>query len=179
MQSVKTNHFENCKCMDCLESQSSQKYNPAFYNQINYADQGYGENDNDPGYYLGSTLKALKKVDLWSLPGASIGGKKVRTINPGETVGVVDTYVLDKINPTQIWWRFKDGTYTPHFTGYFDKELAAVTSSGAAHVAAATKANEINLAGALPDFSSLLPSLKWVLIGVVVIVVGLVVLKFK
>lgn len=113
-----------------------------YYDSRNYgidnADKAYGEDDSLISYYLDSILVALKPVKIWTLPGASKGGKVIKTIPVGSTVGKLDSWVMDK-NGKDIWIILVDAAgkkigYTPFLTGYFDRQIAAQTSSGKAFI---------------------------------------------
>ena len=75
---------------------------------------------------IGKTLIAKKSVPLKRI--ASDSAPTVFTVNPGDTVGVVDSYLMPGNDRSNIYWSFYDDQnkiyYAPHDVGRFDvKEL--------------------------------------------------------
>jgi hypothetical protein len=69
---------------------------------------------------VGKTLIAKKKVYLYSSPDAT---NPLASINPGQTIGVVYSYLSPNKNRPQLWWMFQNGikyVYVPHQEGSFD-----------------------------------------------------------
>ena len=69
---------------------------------------------------VGKTLIAKKKVFLYSSPTAK---NPLASINPGQTIGVVYSYLKPDKNRPQLWWMFQNGVkfvYVPHQEGSFD-----------------------------------------------------------
>lgn len=69
---------------------------------------------------VGKTLIAKKKVYLYSSPSAK---NPLASINPGQTIGVVYSYLSPNKNRPQLFWMFKNGinyVYVPHQEGSFD-----------------------------------------------------------
>ena len=75
---------------------------------------------------VGKTLIAKKSVPLKRI--ASDSAPTVFTVSPGDTVGVVDSYLMPGNDRSNIYWSFYDDQnkiyYAPHDVGRFDvKEL--------------------------------------------------------
>jgi hypothetical protein len=69
---------------------------------------------------VGKTLIAKKKVFLYSSPTAK---NPLASINPGQTIGVVYSYLKPGKNRPQLWWMFQNGArfvYVAHQEGSFD-----------------------------------------------------------
>jgi hypothetical protein len=69
---------------------------------------------------VGKTLIAKKKVFLYSSPSAK---NPLASINPGQTIGVVYSYLAPGKNRPNFWWMFQNGAkfvYVPHQEGSFD-----------------------------------------------------------
>ena len=206
---LKTVPRTDCGCVDCqkaaLYSDQFKKRiapyqgadNSVFGNHVNidhvnidHADQGHGEDDSKLSYYLNSLIVAKKPVKIWTLPGASKGGKVKTTILPGESVGKVYSWVMDK-NGTTPWLILVDALtpsnevatakvigYTPFFEGLFDKQIATKTSSGKAFVDSQNKSDSINL-NPFPALQDFLGAYKWYFIAVIIVIMLAVFLKFK
>ena len=194
----------DCGCVDCqkaaLYSEQFKKRfapyqgadNSVFGNhvQVDHADQGHGEDDSKLSYYLNSLIVAKKPVKIWSLPGVSKGGVVKSTILPGESVGKVYSWVMDK-NRITPWLILVDALtpsneistakiigYTPFFEGLFDKQIAVKTSSGKAFVDAQNKSDSINL-NPFPALQDFLGAYKWYFITIIIVIMIAVFLKLK
>jgi len=136
----------------------------------------------DAGYYIGSTLVSIKGIiRVYKLP--SVNSPILRKVDKGAVVGVIDSYVIDKVTKG-VWWALKGGGYVQHFQGYFDLKTAVNTSSGKAFQKALDDTNKINLnpvplATAVGKDIISLPFVKYALIAAVILVMGYVALKFK
>jgi hypothetical protein len=162
-------------------------YNPAKLQRDkfrNYVD----ESSKDPGFYIGSTLVTKKYVRTYSLPGVDAKGEPIgQTIKkfaPGDTVGVIDSYIVDK-KTGGVWWMLTNHEgYIRHWPGWFDQNQAVTTSSGKKFNEMRKEADKISLnpapligktVGAILD----IPYIKPILIGIVLLIVLSIVLRFK
>jgi hypothetical protein len=76
---------------------------------------------------IGKTLIAKSQVPLYRLP--NDGAEVVYTVSPGQSLGIVESYLLPGTNRTNLYWQFKDQNnkfyYSEHKQGIYDvKELA-------------------------------------------------------
>lgn len=94
---------------------------------------------------IGKTLVAKSQVPLYRLPNDN--AEIVYTVSPGQSLGVVQSFLLPGTNRTNLYWQFKDENnnfyYSEHKQGIYDvKELS---DQGALTLqqqqAAATEAN--------------------------------------
>jgi hypothetical protein len=76
---------------------------------------------------IGKTLVAKSQVPLYRLPNddAAI----VYTVSPGQSLGIVQSFLLPGANRTNLYWQFKDQNnnfyYSEHKQGIYDvKELS-------------------------------------------------------
>jgi len=80
---------------------------------------------------VGKTLIAKKKIDIVRLP--KDDASTVYTVSPGETVGVVYSYLLPNNNRKKLYWSFYDSNnkayYVEHNVGDFD--IKSLQSQGA------------------------------------------------
>ena len=174
---------------------SAVKFVETGHNQTaDHADNMYGESDKSPSYYLDTVITALKPVKIWTLPGASKGGVVKKAISANQVVGTVSDFVKDK-NGVDYWFILKEGGYTPFLDGYFDKvavsdqvaiqEAAKKTKiDQAAQVRMQNNTSALYQAGkklenAIPNFDDLFGELKWVLFGILAIVMLAVFLRIK
>lgn len=157
-------HPYECSCYDCT----------------NHADP---ESDKDPGYYIGSTLIAKRYATSYVLPDDS--SAVFKKYAPGETVGVIDSYI---VKGQLVWWMLKGGGYVLQLEGYFDPVTAQATASGKTFNDNQKEASTVSLNPApiikasvtgIADTILSIPGIKYILIGVVVVVVGMVFLSLK
>jgi hypothetical protein len=94
---------------------------------------------------IGKTLVAKSQVPLYRLPNDN--AEIVYTVSPGQSLGVVQSFLLPGTNRNNLYWQFKDQNnnfyYSEHKQGIYDvKELS---NQGALTLqqqqAAATEAN--------------------------------------
>jgi hypothetical protein len=94
---------------------------------------------------IGKTLVAKSQVPLYRLPNDD--AEIVYTVSPGQSLGVVQSFLLPGTNRNNLYWQFKDQNnnfyYSEHKQGIYDvKELS---NQGALTLqqqqAAATEAN--------------------------------------
>jgi hypothetical protein len=94
---------------------------------------------------IGKTLVAKSQVPLYRLPNDN--AEIVYTVSPGQSLGVVQSYLLPGTNRTNLYWQFKDQNnnfyYSEHKQGIYDvKELSNQgTLTLQQQQAAATEAN--------------------------------------
>jgi hypothetical protein len=92
---------------------------------------------------VGKTLIAKKKVYLYISPGAK---NPIASINPGQTIGVVYSYLSPNKNRSQLWWMFQNGinfVYVPHQEGSFD--IKSLKDQGVISTEDTTKAEQEKL----------------------------------
>jgi hypothetical protein len=76
---------------------------------------------------IGKTLIAKSQVPLYRLP--NDGAEVVYNVSPGQSLGIVESFLLPGTNRTNLYWQFKDQNnkfyYSEHKQGIYDvKELA-------------------------------------------------------
>lgn len=76
---------------------------------------------------IGKTLVAKTQVPLYRLPNDD--AEIVYTVSPGQSLGVVQSFLLPGTNRTNLYWQFKDQNnnfyYSEHKQGIYDvKELS-------------------------------------------------------
>lgn len=76
---------------------------------------------------IGKTLVAKSQVPLYRLP--NDGAEVVYNVSPGQSLGIVESFLLPGTNRTNLYWQFKDQNnkfyYSEHKQGIYDvKELA-------------------------------------------------------
>ena len=169
-----------CECLECLKADSYErqimKRNLALvadHLEDDHAEAGTADK------YLGGKLVALKTVNVYSRPGGSL----IKTIKPGETVGVIASFINTS---NGVWWNVTGKNYTGfvlHGDGtsfsadalkqsLIENQRAKDAALNEA-VEARKEANEsllYNVGASLLDFDFL----KQVIIGVVVVIVGAV-----
>lgn len=136
------------------------------------------ESDKTPGYFIGSTLIAKKRVPVYKLPDTK--SSIVRVVGIGLQVGTVDSFM---VRGKFVYWKLKEGGYVLHLPGYFDDAAAKVSASGKKFNEDMKKASESDILKPVGDLFHSLGSLfghwKIILVGVAVVLIILVVLKFK
>jgi hypothetical protein len=173
---MQTEHAKNCNCYDCGTIQT-----------MNHADKGYGEDDSKLSYYLNSHLVATKPLNIWTRPGASIGGKIKETIPVGGNVGYIYSWVRDKKTPKGSWIILSSVSGSnPKIIGYIpiqylskiDKGIATESSSGKKFTEEMKAADATNLSVPTPviDFMG---KAKWYIIGMLFIILVAVFLRIK
>jgi hypothetical protein len=74
---------------------------------------------------IGKTLVARRNVELKRLP--SDTAPVTYTVKPGQTVGVVYSYLLPKAGRSTLYWQFIDANgnyfYAPHKEGIYDIDI--------------------------------------------------------
>ena len=74
---------------------------------------------------IGKTLVARRNVELKRLPTDT--APAVYTVKPGQTVGVVYSYLLPKVGRSTLYWQFVDANgnyfYAAHKEGIFDIDI--------------------------------------------------------
>jgi hypothetical protein len=78
------------------------------------------------GDVIGKTLIAKKNIPLVRQPADN--AQVIYNVSPGQSVGVVDTFLLPNENRSSLYWSFKDANgksyFAKHAVGNFDvKEL--------------------------------------------------------
>lgn len=159
-------HLPNCDCYDC-----------------NHLDR------TKIGFYLDGILLALKPTKVWTLPGVKKGGVVKYTVSPGVQIGRIYSWTKDANGAT--WLQLVDPStpankvntakiigYTPFIPDQFDKETVFKTSSGKRIEDVQKKIEE------MPTFStspllSFGKKLKWIIIGVIVLMVLTLFTKLK
>lgn len=94
---------------------------------------------------IGKTLVAKSQVPLYRLPNDD--AEIVYTVSPGQSLGVVQSFLLPGTNRTNLYWQFKDQNnnfyYSEHLQGRYD--IQELQDQGALTLqqqqAAATEAN--------------------------------------
>ena len=94
---------------------------------------------------IGKTLVAKSQVPLLRLPNDD--APTVYTVSPGQSLGIVQSYLLPGTNRTNLYWQFKDQNnnfyYSEHLLGRYD--IQELQDQGALTLqqqqAAATEAN--------------------------------------
>jgi hypothetical protein len=76
---------------------------------------------------IGKTLVAKSQVPLYRLPNDNAA--IVYTVSPGQSLGIVQSFLLPGANRTNLYWQFKDQNnnfyYSEHKQGIYDvKELS-------------------------------------------------------
>jgi hypothetical protein len=76
---------------------------------------------------IGKTLIAKSQVPLYRLPNDN--AEIVYTVSPGQSLGIVESFLLPGPDRTNLYWQFKDQNnkfyYSEHKQGIYDvKELA-------------------------------------------------------
>ncbi len=76
---------------------------------------------------IGKTLVAKSQVPLYRLPNDN--AEIVYTVSPGQSLGVVQSFLLPGTNRNNLYWQFKDQNnnfyYSEHKQGIYDvKELS-------------------------------------------------------
>jgi hypothetical protein len=76
---------------------------------------------------IGKTLIAKSQVPLYRLP--NDGAEVVYNVSPGQSLGIVESFLLPGPDRTNLYWQFKDQDnkfyYSEHKQGIYDvKELA-------------------------------------------------------
>jgi hypothetical protein len=76
---------------------------------------------------IGKTLIAKSQVPLYRLPNDN--AEIVYTVSPGQSLGIVESFLLPGHDRTNLYWQFKDQNnkfyYSEHKQGIYDvKELA-------------------------------------------------------
>ena len=76
---------------------------------------------------IGKTLIAKSQVPLYRLP--NDGAEVIYNVSPGQSLGIVESFLLPGTNRTNLYWQFKDQNnkfyYSEHKQGIYDvKELA-------------------------------------------------------
>ena len=76
---------------------------------------------------IGKTLVAKSQVPLYRLPNDNAA--IVYTVSPGQSLGIVQSFLLPGLNRTNLYWQFKDQNnnfyYSEHKQGIYDlKELS-------------------------------------------------------
>ncbi len=128
---MQNDHENNCNCLEHT-------------GKGNLNDNHLVTDPNSIDYYLDGYVLAKKPVKIWSRPGASLGGKVIKTIPVGSLVGRVFSYTDDKKDKTgkSFWLTLTDPSakdvntapiigYTPWLKGYFDKTTLKSGSQGA------------------------------------------------
>lgn len=174
------NHMENCSCKNC------DNYRGNHFDSV--------EDKTKASYYLDSTMVARKPVTVFEHPDTT--AKVIKQYAKGSNVGIIYSYVL---RDGQLWWQVnwfsgKHQGWVKHDMGLFDKEVLEASSSGKKITDAqeARRLEEENnplnkLAKGFSDATSGIgetisfagKSLKWVLLGVIVIAVLMLVYKIK
>jgi hypothetical protein len=71
---------------------------------------------------IGKTLVAKSQVPLYRLPNDD--AEIVYTVSPGQSLGVVQSFLLPGTNRTNLYWQFKDQNnnfyYSEHLQGRYD-----------------------------------------------------------
>jgi hypothetical protein len=74
------------------------------------------------GQVIGKTLVARQPVSLTRLP--KNGANSIYVVQPGQTVGIVQSYVAPSASRFNLWWSFVDSNgkpfYAEHEPGLFD-----------------------------------------------------------
>ena len=80
---------------------------------------------------IGKTLIAKRPVELYRA--ANDSATSIYTVEPGQTIGKVFTYLSPGTNRKYLYWGFYDENnrayYTPHITGNFD--ISSLNEQGA------------------------------------------------
>lgn len=132
------------------------------------------ESDKTPGYFIGSTLIAKKRVPVYKLPDTK--SSIVRVVGIGLQVGTVDSFL---VRGKFVYWKLKEGGYVLHLPGYFDESAAKVSASGKKFNEDMKATDQTDVHQLTDPFKFLFKNWKMVLIGVAVVLIILVVLKFK
>lgn len=117
-------HSDNdCNCINCQKSRvhgaqlmkRADIYNRGVQSPVNYRDDHADgpPNPKTAADYIGATLKAAKQLDILK------GGKKVRTVQAGQTIGVVDSWLT---NPNRFL--LTSGESVAITPGAFDEKTA-------------------------------------------------------
>jgi hypothetical protein len=165
------------ECIDCMKHDCYESY----FDKLSYMYPDHAE--GKPGDFLEGTLVALKPVNVYSAPDS---GRILRSVKANQPVGKIVSYV---VRNGVVWWQLYEGGFVAHGTGLFDakmldtsiavekqKEAAIVKKATDEHIAKNT--NPLYNAGKtiddlIPDFSTI----KWVLIGLLVLVVVTMIYK--
>lgn len=176
-------HQLNCNCYEC-----------------NDADAGNAESTDDPAYYIGATLLSDSYLTSYSRYGTDSNGNPlgtvVRKFSPGDQIGIVYSYAVDAAGI--VWFELQTSSGAPaaewiaaNIPGEFSVSTTAAPPSGQ------TFNNLLQTQQAIIDTNPLVQGakqavqnvsssldglfgdLKWVFIGVVIIVVGIVIMKIK
>lgn len=165
----------NCECLDCIKERSFAKYYGDRQAMVGDSFESDSNNlDGKADEFINGVLAALQPVQILSSPNGSL----IKTVNTGDTVGVITSYVT---RDGVVWWEVeypvfggKDASaigYVKHAPGLFDENilkssLAAYNAKRNAQINAAAQkridANTNPLYNFIPDMGSYL---KYALIG--------------
>ena len=155
-------------------------YEIAESNISNNADSiQYGQDPARISYYLNSVLLALKPVKIWSNAGVARGGVVKYTVQAGNKIGRIYSWVKDANGflwlqlvapdtPDNKMETAKLIGYTPFLEGYFDKDLARQTALGTSII---NKQESIKNLDTPFDFSILSGFLNKIIMYVIIAVV--------
>lgn len=160
-----------CECLECIKAEHYQQQFSRFGDAIvadNLEDNLTGKADE----FIGGELIAAKKVIVYESP----GGMYVEEKTPGEKIGVIYSYVNKDGN---LWWMLENGNFVKHVAGNFNADSLQQSlnqnervkqAAIDAKVQARKDANENPLYNLGESFLSFGNTLKWVIIGIVVLV---------
>lgn len=197
MIAEKPYHNKGCNCFECQDDYIQELQTK--YLKANNVDHTGRTNHADvlpkpASYYLDSKLVARLPVTIYKLPDEK--SAVVIKMPKGSSVGTIQSYV---VRDGQVFWEVnwfsgKHAGWVKNVPGLFNTEIAEQTASGLEQQKTVDKSNAIlnekstldkvtqgvsdAVAGTADALGSFGSNLKWILIGVVILVVVFAALKF-
>lgn len=194
-------HDVFCNCYDCsslhikeLQAKALKPYLVDHTGRTDYADAIV----KPASYYLDSTLSAKVPVTMYKLPDEK--SPVVMHFTKGSNIGIIYSYV---VRNGQVWWEInwfsgKHAGWVKHAPGLFDANIAEQTSTQKQFDDLKAEINKPNvveqlgqsavdltagtakaLSGVGDSLSFFGENLKWIILGVLAIVMVFAFLKFK
>lgn len=180
-------HVKECDCYEC----SGDPYIKSLHEKFNKSDRmlSTGRTDNfDVAPFVGKFVRSNSPINVYKGPGEKVW----RTAKPQSYIGAVESFNTKQnwikltngdwiyYEPTKLQFNAPDNSAPHEFTTWEKMQLALASQPATSPASGIGQAVAIGATGAAESVVDFLPdwsTLKWILIGVVVVILIAVVYK--
>lgn len=168
----------NCDCLECTKDRLFNKHISRALSSWQDTTDNLSGSASD---FIGGKLVALNPVTVYSSP----NGNPILTVNPGQTVGTIFSYVN---KDGSVWWLLESGNFVKQSKDVFDSDIlvnsiAEKEKEKKARIDAAAKermdanTNPLYRTGKMLESILSLDTMRNIIIGIIVLIVGSFLLK--